>query len=158
MRMPTALRKLDDRVLGSKRRPDTSDHAHVYPDTAPHPVADERVDRTHDHGPDQDAPATSSGDGALQALGVVWKVSRLVFLLLAVVVIVGLIFTLAPTNEDNVIVRNGLSLAETVAGPFKNVFTADDADRELIYNYGLAIGVYLLAASLITKLPGASKV
>lgn len=161
--MPTALRNLDDRVLGRRgtRHADSSGHGDVYPD---------------EHGADEQGPGErgahvtrveptptteptgSARDGALKALGVVWVVLRVVLLLLALVVVLGIVFTLAPTNEDNVIVRNALSLAETVAGPFRDVFTADDADRELLYNYGLATAVYLVAATLVGKLPGSSKV
>lgn len=146
MRLPTALRNIDDRVLGRKGSRH-SRHSDVSPDE--HGTHVTEVER---------APAKDkSHDGVLTALGIVWRVSRVVFLLLALVVVVGIVFTLAPTNEDNVIVRNALSLAETVAGPFRDVFTADDADRELVYNYGLATAVYLLAASLVGRLPGSSK-
>lgn len=80
------------------------------------------------------------------------RVSRLVLLLLAAVVALAVVFTLAPTNAENVLVRNVLDLAEQVAGPFRDVFTADDPDRELVLNYGLATLVYLVAATVVGRL------
>ena len=62
--------------------------------------------------------------------------ARLVFLLLALVLALAVVLILAPANDDNVIVRNVFDLAETVAGPFKDVFTVDDdAEREKVVNY-----------------------
>lgn len=97
------------------------------------------------------------GDGLKEFLTVVYRIARLVFFLLALVVILGIVFVLAPTNADNVIVENVLELADTVAGPFRDVFTADDAEREMVINYGLAAAMYLLAAFLMTKLPGGKR-
>lgn len=127
MRMPQALRRMDDKVLGDRlrRRPD-----------------DEGGER---------APRT--GKGAREALGIVAKVSRLVLLLLALAVVLGIVFTLAPTNADNVIVRNVLDVADDAAGPFRDVFTVDDdAERELVVNYAFAALVYVLAATLVGRL------
>lgn len=130
MRTPTALRRIDDRLLGDRfrRRPATAD----------------RPPRT--------------GKGLRETLAVVARVCRLVFLLLALTVALGIVFTLAPTNPDNVVVRNVLEIARDAAGPFRDVFTvADDAERETVVNYAFAAGVYLLASLLVPKLLGGSK-
>jgi hypothetical protein len=144
MRMPAALRNLDDRVLGDRGKSHEDEHADVYPDERREPA------RGRDEGP----PA-STGDGFREFLGVVVKVSRLVFLLLALVVFLGIVFTIAPTNGDNPIVSTVFDVAAAAAGPFSDVFTvADDEQRELVVNYGFAVAVYLLASVLVTKLPG----
>jgi hypothetical protein len=152
MQMPSALRHLDDRVLRRKgRTPDAgAGHREVYPDD-PHdgPVGHGgQARRTEGSG---HRPA---GDVVREVLGVVWTVSRWVFLALAAVVVIGIALTFLPTNGDNTLVRNGLDLAAWAAGPFVDVFTADTARRELLYNYALAALVYLLAASLVSRLPG----
>jgi hypothetical protein len=135
MPMPAAFKRLDDRVLGRRRQP-------VGP-------SDEHVD---DH--DDDAKPQRPHDGLTTFLAVFYRISRLVFLALALIVTLAIILILAPANDDNVIVRNVFDLAETVAGPFKDVFTVeDDAEREMVVNYVLAAVVYFVAASLVTKLP-----
>lgn len=73
-----------------------------------------------------------------EVLGIVYRIAALVFIVLAVIVVIGIVFTQASTNHRNVIVRNALSLARTVAGPFKDVFTNKKPKRELEINYGLA--------------------
>ena len=128
MRLPSALRRIDDRVLG---------------------------DRLRRRSVDDDAPPRRprTGNGARETLGVVAKVSRLVLLLLALAVVLGIVFTLAPTNADNVIVDNVLDLADGAAGPFRDVFTvADDGERELVVNDAFAALVYVLGATLAGRL------
>ncbi|MBC7372562.1 MAG: hypothetical protein H7323_01035 [Frankiales bacterium] len=100
----------------------------------------------------------NTGAGAREALTIVYRVSRAVFLLLALVVGLGILFTLAPTNADNVIVRNVLSLASDAAGPFRDVFTvADDAERELVVNYAFAAVAYVAGSVIVGKLPGGKR-
>ena len=144
MRLPAALRKLDDRVLGDRSEPDRVD------DTRP-------VERTSDSGP-PDGPAPprrrrSASAGLRGVLSVVYRVVRLVFLVLALVMLVGIGFTLAPTNPDNDVVSGVLDLAERAAGPFRDVFTQEDPERQTLVNYGFAAVIYLLAAALVRKLP-----
>lgn len=136
MRTPTALRNLDDRVLRRRSRPSTA-HDEVYPE-----------DRTEA----ASRPRRPPGDVGREALGVVWRVARLLLLALAAVVALAVALTFLPTNDDNVIVSTVLDLGEWAAGPFRDVFTAETARRELLYNYALATGVYLLAAALVAKL------
>ena len=158
MRTPSSLRKLDDRVLNRGRHRGGDDPSHDEPDTPPSsaPAADDRGGHHHARG---DAtrpqrPRRPAGDAVREVLGVVWRVARYVFLALALVVFLGIVLTFAPTNDDNTIVSTLLSWADWAAGPFRDVFTADDEDRRLLYNYGLATVVYLVAASLVGKLPG----
>jgi hypothetical protein len=167
--MPTALRSLDDRVLGdrgrkrSRSRDDSAEPRHDgdrqdgdrqdgdRQDTQD-PYQEERREVTT-RGKAAPKGRGSTGDGLKQFLTIFYRVAKAVFLLLSLVVILGIVFILAPTNDDNVIVQNVLDLADAVAGPFRDVFTADDAEREMVINYGLAAGVYFLAAMLVTKLP-----
>ena len=142
MRVPAALRRMDDRVLGDrfKKRPTPTETEEV--------VVEERT---------SSAPPPRTGKGAEEALSIVYRISRLVFLALALACLLGILFTLAPTNEDNVIVENVLDLAKGAAGPFRDVFTANDAERERVVNYAFAAFVYFLASVLVGKLPGGKK-
>lgn len=152
MRTPAALRNLDDRVLGRHGRPARRGDRHddVYP---AEPGA--RTDAAHEH---DDSSAgrdrRPAGDVLREVLGVVWTVSRYVFLALAALAVLGIVLDLAPTNDDNTLVSSGLSAAEWAAGPFRDVFTPDGENLRVVVNYGLAAGVYLIAASVMARLPG----
>ncbi len=132
---PSALRRLDERVLGraGRRR---------------------RDERPVDHDGDTrvvEVERRPAGDGGREVASVVLRVSRLVFVLLAAVVLLGIVFTALPTNADNVLVRNVLSVAEDATGPFRDVFTPSSADKRLYANYALAAGVYLVAGALLGR-------
>ncbi len=126
---------MDDRVLGDRfRRRPTADGA----------SGDGAAARSR-------RPA--SGKGLREFLSVTGRIAKLVLLLLAAVVLLGIVFTLAPTNGDNVIVSNVLELARDAAGPFRDVYeVSDDADRELVVNYGLAALVFFVGALLVGRL------
>lgn len=159
MRMPSGLKKLDDKVLGTKgsdradagrpREVDLRDESRPDEQAAERPK--ESTTRTA-----EPAAATGRGDGLSSLLAVFWRVSKLVLLALGLVVLLAAALILLPANEDNVIVRNLLSLAETVAGPFKDVFSVDDPDRMRVYNYALAALVYFIVAGVVGRLPTGS--
>jgi len=135
MRLPSP-RKLDDRVLGDRFR-----------GSGGRDDTDSRAGGRRPHG--------DRGAGRTQVLHVVYLVARVVFLLLALAVGLGIVFTLTPSNPDNGLVRTSLSLAETAAGPFQDLFTVDgDPERALLVNYSVAGVLYLLTAALVTRLPG----
>lgn len=97
------------------------------------------------------------GDGLSTFLSVVWRVSKAVFFLLALVVLIGIVFTKAPVNEMNVIVRNALRLAKDAAGPFKDVFAPKKPEDALVVNYLLAAAVYAVVGIVVGKLPTGRK-
>lgn len=138
------LRKLDDRVLGNRLR------RKPPPEQVDPPVEQPAGERAGA------APAPHrSGNGVRKALGIIYRVSRVVFVLLALVVLIAIAFILIPTNPDNLFVRAVLDLAATIAGPLKDVFTvADDPQRQLAVNYAIAAVLYVFAGLLVTRLPG----
>jgi hypothetical protein len=155
MRMPGGLKKLDDKVLGSRGHAPAEDgharedgaHDDAHDDAHPEERT-ERTTRTKDS-----EESKGGGDGVSSFLAVLWRVSQLVLFALGLVVLTAAALVLLPANEDNVIVRNVLSLAETVAGPFKDILTVDDPDRMRVYNYGIAAIVYFVLGAVVGKLP-----
>ena len=154
MRLPASLQKLDDRVLGNRLEPrlpgaaaDGSRGGGVTTRevTSDQPAREPREPREKKQ---RDGSAAFG-----RVLATVYKVSRLVFLLLAIVMVLGITLTLAPSNPDNVIVRNALDLAGAAAGPFKDAFTQEDPERQTIVNNAVAAAVYVLTATLVRKLP-----
>jgi hypothetical protein len=95
--------------------------------------------------------AVSVGSALDGVLRVVLRVARLVFLVLALVLVVGVLFTLLPTNKSNTVVSNGLDLAKQVAGPFKDVFSPKSPKKAITANYGLAAVVYVVLAQICAK-------
>lgn len=156
MRMPGGLRKLDDKVLGSKRGGSTADDDARADGPRDDDRPGERVERTTRTTRSAEAPRTGGGDGLPSFLAVLWRVSKLVLVALALVLVLAAALVLLPANDDNVIVRNVLSLAEDVAGPFKDVLTVDDPDRMRVYNYGIGAVVLFVLATVVGKLPTGS--
>ena len=134
MPLPAFLRSLDNRLLGNRLRGQPAGGGRTADDEA-------------------GAPPARKHDGLPTFLSVVYRISRLVFLLLALALVLAIVLILAPANDANSIVRNVFDLAEQVAGPFKDVFTVMDPDRMKVVNYGVAAVVYFLASVLVGKLP-----
>lgn len=156
MATPNVLRKLDNRVLGDRFRKKDVMEARATDDDADVERTDgERTEEAREGTPRGSGPRFGTGDGFRQFLTIFYRIAALVFLLLAVICILGIVFTLAPTNEDNSLVSNVLDIAKSAAGPFKDVFTVmDNPDREVTVNYGFAAAIYLVIAFVIGKLPG----
>jgi hypothetical protein len=150
MQMPAALRSLDDRVLGARgRRRGTVRSEAVEPTGSRDGAADRGTAR--DAG--RAAPRRPRGDGLAAVLAVVWRVCRLVLLVLGLLLVVAIVCLVLPTNRHNGVVSTVLSWAQHVAGPLKDVFTAKDPDRARLYNYALAAVVYFVLSALVAKLP-----
>ena len=109
-----------------------------------------------------DAPArasrtrTAAARGAWAVGSVMLAISRLVRLLVSLVVLVivvgGVLFVLG-ANESNTIVHAIHSLASTLVGPFKNVFSINGHPKAtLAANWGLAAIVWLVVGHLIASL------
>jgi len=97
------------------------------------------------------------GDGAAAVLRAIQRVTTYVLFAPAVVVLLGVLLTRAPTNVGNVIVRNVLSLAEEVAGPFKDVFAPNKAQDALVVNYLVAAAACLVMGIVPGRLPVGGK-
>lgn len=165
MTLGTALRALDDRVLGARRtghrsttgatdstrsRPQEDRVSATHPDreTTEH---EEVVEREQPRG--RFGSAAGNGDGVSAFLSVLWRVTKLVLVALGLLLVLAIAFLVLPTNHDNGVVSTVLSWADHVAGPLKDVFTSDDPDHQKIYNYGLAAVVYFVLAAVVGKLP-----
>lgn len=103
--------------------------------------------------PVQQALSVSRGNGLPAFVQEVWRVSEAVFLLVAVVVLIGIVLTKTPTNGSNVIVRNALRLAGEAVGPCKVVFAPKKPQDALVVNYLLAAVVYGVLGVVVGRLP-----
>lgn len=159
MRMPTALRNLDDKVLGDRLRR-RSEPAEERPTEHDEQHDDERDQRRRGRDVAETEEAADerskggTGDGLRDFLAIFYRIARLVLLLLAALLVLAIVFTYANTNKDNTIVSHVLDYAKDVAGPFKDVFTVKkDAKRAILYNYGLAAVVYVALSLVVQRLP-----
>ena len=62
----------------------------------------------------------------------------------ALVLLLGILLTLAGANPDNVIIHTIMRAGTWLASPFRDVFLNTDPDRQLYTNWGIAAAVYLL--------------
>jgi hypothetical protein len=99
-----------------------------------------------------------AGRGAVVADGArrgAWGLARLVMLVawaVAAVIVAGILLVVLEANPSNAIVEAVTDAARWLAGPFKDMFSMDDAKTAVAVNWGLAAVVYLVVASLIARL------
>lgn len=178
--MASPLRRLDDRIIGDRFRRrkvvaaedgDTRGAAggervqrveavrEEPVERAPvreEPVRAERV-RVDEDRERVDSKPPRNRDGLATFLAIFYRISRLVFLLLALLCLLAVILILTPANAENEIVQFVFALAGTVAEPFTNLFDLEDPEREAAVNLGVAALVYFLLSVLVTKLPTGAK-
>ena len=80
--------------------------------------------------------------------------ARLVMLVTTVIVaiiVAGILLRVLEANPSNSIVEGVTDLARTLVGPFKDLFTIDNAKVEIAVNWGLAALVWLIVGSLIAR-------
>jgi hypothetical protein len=70
----------------------------------------------------------------------------------AAVIVAGILLVVLEANPTNGIVEAVTDAARWLAGPFKDMFSMDNAKTAVAVNWGLAAVVYLVVASLIARL------
>jgi hypothetical protein len=68
------------------------------------------------------------------------------------VIVAGILLVVLDANPRNDVVQFVTDVAETLVGPFKNLFTPDDGDLRVALNWGIAAGVYWFAGRFIARL------
>ena len=98
------------------------------------------------------------GRGAAVADGArrgAWTLARLVMLVAWVVggvIAAGILLVVLEANPTNDVVQWVTDAARWLAGPFKDLFSLDNAKTATAVNWGIAAVVYLVVASLIARL------
>lgn len=102
-----------------------------------------------DYGYDDERPPEPTRNYPLEAGIIALRVVQAVLVAFAVIVILGIILVASDANPDKGFVEKALDLADDVVGPFKDTFTPKEAEDRIYANYGLAFGIYLIAAFLV---------
>ena len=80
--------------------------------------------------------------------------ARVVMLITSVIVgiiVAAILLRVLGANASNSLVEGVTDLARTLVGPFKDLFTIENAKVEIAVNWGLAALLYLIVGSLIAK-------
>ena len=77
------------------------------------------------------------------------RIVRIIALLLAAVIVLGILFVLLKGNPRNPIVSTVLDAARSLVGPFDGLFTPQDPRGRVAVNWGIAAAVYVLVGTLI---------
>jgi ABC-type thiamin/hydroxymethylpyrimidine transport system permease subunit len=80
------------------------------------------------------------------------RLVRLVATVVALIIIAAIVLRLAGANAGNSIVHDIHSVGSTLAGPFKNIFSINNAKTSMAVNWGLAAAVYLIVGHFIASL------
>jgi hypothetical protein len=84
-----------------------------------------------------------------------WGVARIVSLITSVVVgliVIGIVLVLLEANRDNAIVDWLVGAANSLVGPFDNVFQPDGHKARVAVNWGLAAVLYAVVGNMIARL------
>jgi membrane-bound ClpP family serine protease len=99
------------------------------------------------------ARAGSGAAGALALVtGTLARLIRLAAGVLAAIIVLGILLIVLEANPDNGIVSTVHDAASSLVGPFKNMFSLDDAKANVAVNWGIAALVYLIVGMLIARL------
>jgi len=99
--------------------------------------------------------SSRSGRGRGAAYGALGLLARLVDIITAIVALiiaVGILLVVLEANRGNDIVKAITDTAETLVGPFKDIFSLEDRKLETAVNWGLALLVYVIVGRLISSL------
>jgi hypothetical protein len=77
---------------------------------------------------------------------------RLIGMLIAFVIVVGIALVALDANEDNALVDAWLEVARFFTRPFRGIFELDDSTRQIAVNWGIAAVVYVLVFALLARL------
>ena len=87
------------------------------------------------------------GGGFLLAARVVMLITSVI----VAIIVAAILLRVLGANASNSIVEGVTDLARTLVGPFKDLFTIENAKVEIAVNWGLAALLYLVVGSLIAK-------
>ncbi|MGZ5316718.1 MAG: hypothetical protein ACXWFE_12775 [Solirubrobacterales bacterium] len=87
------------------------------------------------------------GGGFLLAARLVMLVTSI----LVAIIVVAILLRVLEANQDNSIVSNITDLGRTLVGPFKDLFTIENAKVAIAVNWGLAALVYFAVGSIIAR-------
>jgi hypothetical protein len=87
------------------------------------------------------------GGGFLLAARIVMLVAWVV----VAVIVAAILLRVLDANAGNSLVKGVHDLAETLVGPFKDLFTIKNPKVSIAVNWGIAAAVYLLVGTLIAR-------
>ena len=88
------------------------------------------------------------GGGFLLAARLVMLVTSI----LVAIIVVAILLRVLEANPDNSLVSGITDLARTLVGPFKDLFTIENAKVAIAVNWGLAALVYFAVGSIIARI------
>lgn len=71
---------------------------------------------------------------------------------LVALIVLGILLKVLEANPDNAIVAVVTDVAETLVGPFQELFTLKDGKAEVAVNWGIAAFVYLIVGQIVARL------
>jgi hypothetical protein len=119
---------------------------------AAHADSDDGVDRATERQSPEPRPRRSSAEVRASVVGVLAGVVRWAGLAFAVILVVHVLLTVGHANPDNGITTFFANTAEPLALAFKNLFTPENPELQVLVNYGLAALFWLIVSSVLSRL------
>jgi hypothetical protein len=86
------------------------------------------------------------------AVRILEKVLKWIIGVIVAIIVIGILFMVLKANRDNQIVTLVTDVAETLVGPFRDLFDLRSREAEVAVNWGIAAVVYLLIGRLALSL------
>ena len=80
------------------------------------------------------------------------RVIAIIVGILVALIVLGILLVVLEANPDNAIVSVITDVAETLVGPFQELFTLKDKKTEVAVNWGIAAFVYLIVGQIVARL------
>jgi membrane-bound ClpP family serine protease len=88
-----------------------------------------------------------------RGLFVLGRLVRVATGIVAAVIVIGVLLVVLEANPRHEIVATVNGIASDLVGPFKRLFTLDSGKLQVLVNWGIAAGVYLVIGVLFAALP-----
>ena len=92
--------------------------------------------------------------GPALAMGLLARVVRIVVAIVAAIIVAGILLFVLEANPTNGVVSAVHDTAQTLVGPFDDMFSFHSANVAIAVNWGIAALVYLVVGGLIARLIG----
>jgi hypothetical protein len=90
--------------------------------------------------------------GGKRARMVVARAIAILVGVLVALIVLGILLIVLEANPDNAIVAAITDVAETLVGPFQELFTLKERKTEVAVNWGIAAFVYLIVGQVVARL------
>lgn len=129
-----------------------NDPDNLSPAVAPRRRFGRREGRVDDDRPAGRGRGGAVADGAGSLLLTLARIVRFITGVIVTIIVAAILLRVLEANQSNSLVEFVTDLGRSLVGPFKDLFTIENAKTEIAVNWGLAALAYAIVGGLIASL------